>query len=380
MTRSILHLLPNSVPCGARVQAEMLAERARAAGAEVMLYALPQRFADSPLALRTAGRLTLCQLAKKLQPSLVHIWGEHALAEGLAAARCVGARAIVTLRHFDPWKTPDVRHLAMAHHVVVNQPGLKRAFAERGCETQNWVVIPDGVEPFPPQGEMPKSETLQSTPSRTRTSLYEPTQSDPLQSAPTRAELLARYALPENARLVFCIGPVQPWKRWKWAIWSIDSIVRLYPDVRLVFIGDGNREDLLAPQRALLERFVHQYQRAEIVHFLGDLPHEEVRRLLPLGTLFWSPQSVPGSGLAMLEAMAAGVPVVTTATPEIDWLASPEICEHVPVMGETIGIAAASHRLLSQPERTAQMTQAAQQWVRERFSCESAWAEYAKLV
>ena len=328
----------------------MLADRARAAGADVTLYVLPQRFASSPLALRTAGRLTLCRLAQKLHPTVVHIWGEHALVEGLAAARCVGARAIVTLRHFDPWKAPDVRHLAMAGHVVVNQPGLKSAFAERGCDTQNWQVIPDGVEPFSPQCET------------------------------SRVELLTRYALPENARLVFCVGPVRPWKRWKWAIWSIDSIVRLYPDVRLVFIGDGNREDLLAPQRALLERFTHQYQRAEIVHFLGNLPHEEVRRLLPLGTLFWSPQSVPGSGLAMLEAMAAGVPVVTTATPEIDWIAPSEICEHVPVMGETIGIAAASHRFLSQPERTAQMTQAAQQWVRDRFSCESAWAEYAKLV
>jgi colanic acid/amylovoran biosynthesis glycosyltransferase len=82
--------------------------------------------------------------------------------------------------------------------------------------------------------------------------------------------------------------------------------------LELDLVGDG-------PERPRLERLAHELGVAERVRFLGGLPTDDVREVLDKAGLF-ALAAVPhpsgamdGIPVALMEAMAAGIPVVATA-------------------------------------------------------------------
>ncbi|MDO4576091.1 MAG: glycosyltransferase family 4 protein [Planctomycetia bacterium] len=307
------HHVVSMAPVGKKTRREW-AERG------IPVYEARKRFAYDPF---LTTRLLL--LAGKIRPERVHVWGVDGLREGLFCARFCGAQTVATLRHADPWKTFSSGPFAKYDFLVANNAGVRRFYESRSC-VGNWSVIPDAVPEDFPQRE-------------------------------------------ENGGVtVACVGPMRPWKRWKWAIWSIDSIVRLYPDAKLLFFGERDGPT---------EVFARQYERAEIVSFTGS--EANVRALLPQCRMLWCPQSVPGAGLAMLEAMAAGVPVVATQTDGIHDLLPENAGWFVPVEGETIAMAAAAHHILTHPEEVREKTALARAYVREHFTPEKMVAQYMAL-
>lgn len=75
-------------------------------------------------------------------------------------------------------------------------------------------------------------------------------------------------------------------------------------DLRLVLVGDGS-------ERALLERRVAEAGLQEVVRLVGR--RDDVERLLPAFDVFGLASEREGLPLAVLEAMAHGIPAVTTA-------------------------------------------------------------------
>ena len=99
----------------------------------------------------------------------------------------------------------------------------------------------------------------------------------------------------------------------------IDLIRGLYEartrrnDVTLTIAGDG-------PERTRLEREARTLGVGDYVRFLGPCSRDGVRRLLADASLLAHPGRLEAFGLALLEARAAGVPVVAIASggvPEI---------------------------------------------------------------
>jgi L-malate glycosyltransferase len=82
------------------------------------------------------------------------------------------------------------------------------------------------------------------------------------------------------------------------------SLIAAVTPVRLVLIGDG--PDLPLAMRRARELGVH-----ERVIALGN--QEAIEELLPLADLFLLPSHHESFGLAALEAMACGVPVIATS-------------------------------------------------------------------
>ena len=76
-----------------------------------------------------------------------------------------------------------------------------------------------------------------------------------------------------------------------------------HPDAELVIVGDG-------PERESLREHAEQRGIAPSVHLLGQ--REEVPELLALFDLFAFPSHYEGLPGALLEAMCAGLPIVTT--------------------------------------------------------------------
>lgn len=81
-----------------------------------------------------------------------------------------------------------------------------------------------------------------------------------------------------------------------------------YPRLRLLIGGDG-------PERAALERLVRELG-LERVLFLGYVPAADLPRLLASADIFCAPATYAESfGIVLIEAMAAGLPIVAAANP-----------------------------------------------------------------
>jgi glycosyltransferase involved in cell wall biosynthesis len=87
------------------------------------------------------------------------------------------------------------------------------------------------------------------------------------------------------------------------AIRTVGRVVRQIPDVRLLLVGEG-------PERPAIEAQVEQVGLTEQVRFLGL--RKDVERLLQAADLFLLTSISEGIPLTVIEAMAAGLPVVST--------------------------------------------------------------------
>jgi N-acetyl-alpha-D-glucosaminyl L-malate synthase BshA len=126
----------------------------------------------------------------------------------------------------------------------------------------------------------------------------------------------------------------------------------------LVLIGDG-------PERSRVERMVHDLGLSHAVTFLGKrLDFVEVLRE---SRVFLQPSETESFGLAALEAMACGVPVVASrvgGVPEVvEDGQSGVLCE----VGDVAAMAGAVGRLLDDEDGQARMSAAARRIAVERF-------------
>lgn len=118
----------------------------------------------------------------------------------------------------------------------------------------------------------------------------------------------------------------------------------LLPDVLFVLAGEG-------PERGALEAQVSALGLVDRVLFLGH--RSDVPELLAACDVFALPSMYEGSSLAILEAMAAGRPVVSSAVPGSDELiADGETGVLVP-SGDAVALAEALRRLLAQEDLRA---------------------------
>ena len=142
------------------------------------------------------------------------------------------------------------------------------------------------------------------------------------------------------------------------------------PGCQLLIVGDG-------PAYGSLCERAERMGLAPWVVFAGM--RRDVAGLLPLLDIFVLPSLYEGFGIAILEAMAAGRPVVATAVGGI-----PEVVVHgetgllVPP-GDPVALAAALHELLAHPERARALGARGRERAREKFHIESIVRQHETL-
>ncbi len=125
---------------------------------------------------------------------------------------------------------------------------------------------------------------------------------------------LARVALPRDPLTVLCVARQYPRKHIADLLHAFVRVRQQVPAARLVLIGDG-------PEHAGLHSLAHSLGLDGVARFLGGLPdNDEVIAWYRRSAIFCLPSVQEGFGIVFLEAMASGLPIVSTtaaAIPEV---------------------------------------------------------------
>jgi len=347
---------------GGEEQAALLARGLRARGHRVVVLARAnapfiQRMADGgfevhPFLGNGRNPAAFCQIRAalhRLRPDVLQYNDPHAItAAGLASLGLpIGAR-VATRRVCFPIRW-TFRYRTFCDRVLCVSHAVERVCRESGLAAKTLRVVHDGLA----------TDAMQ-----------------PGDRARTRAALAADDA----EALLLTVAQFAPCKGHVHLFEAFRNVARLHPESRLLLAGDG-------PLRAELETQAHRLGIDGRVRFLGY--RRDVPDLLAAADLFVLPSLNEAMSVALMEAMLARCPVVTTTAggicdvtgdPKRD---GPPAAWTVPP-GDPEALGAAILEALSHPRLRADRAQCAHRRVLDRFTddhmVDSTLAVYGELL
>lgn len=361
MTQRILHIIPTLDRGGAEKQLTLLAAGLPQAEFDVQVCVLTR---DGPLgeALRSSqieyqvihktwkadpsAYLRLRRYIRRLKPDIVHTWLFAANSYGRFAARSAAVKSIIASeRCVDSWKSwrelAVDRYLAKrTNRIVANSESVREFYTSHGLDPDLFTVIPNAVE-------QPAVDSMQK-----------------------RSELIADLGLPTNARLIGFVGRLWPQKRVKDLIWAADLLKCVRDDTHFLIVGDG-------PQRWRLERYRDQVEIRDRVHFLGE--RGDAREIISALDCLWLASAFEGQSNAVLEAMAAGVPVVATDIPGMRDLVVPGETGLLVPLGDRAEFTKQTRMILEDAELSRKLSANSVARIEREFSLEQMVNRHAEL-
>lgn len=256
-----------------------LAARYRAAGIPIHEYRLSSLYARSTL----QQGLRLVRWLRRERIEILHC---HDLYANLFAApfgRAAGVKAVITSRR---WLHPlggrvlDTANrvvFRVGHWVLVNSPAVAAS-----------VIATDRV---------PRAKVIELS-NFVGGGAFAP------MSRESKAALRRELSIPDDAFIVGCIARLVPVKDHASLLRAIQLLASKWPRLHLVLVGDGE-------SRPALELLAGELGIRERVHFAGFRPNEpNLHHVFDISVLVSLSEGFPNS---LVEAMAAGRPVVATA-------------------------------------------------------------------
>lgn len=112
-----------------------------------------------------------------------------------------------------------------------------------------------------------------------------------------------RLGIKSETPILLSVGRMDPEKNLDFLVDAFVGLSEQHPDARLVFAGDGSAKKNIEAQAA-------STKVKDRIHFLGMVNRADLPDLLHDATLFLSASTSETQGIAMLEAISAGLPVV----------------------------------------------------------------------
>ena len=178
--------------------------------------------------------------------------------------------------------------------------------------------------------------------------------SEPADAALWRAGFETRFPNLRGKRWLLFVGRVTDEKNVSFLVQVLPRVVAKVPDAVLVLVGDG-------PGRAHVERLAERLGLSDRVVVTGYLPRTELRHAFASAEIFAFASKTETLGLATIEAMTSGLPVVAVGV----------MGTRTVMRGDNGGFmvdenlddfAAAAVRLLSDPELRAAKSAEAAAW------------------
>lgn len=183
-------------------------------------------------------------------------------------------------------------------------------------------------------------------------------------SADTRREL----GLAEGDFTVLCVANLRPEKGVRTFAKAVSRARDQVPRLRGLVVGDG-------PQRAELERLMAEHEGVRLLGSRGDVP--ELMAACDAVALLSEAEALP---ISILEAMAAGRPVVTTDVGgTTDAVVHAQTGLVVPA-GDVAAAAGALARLTAQPEWARELGERGRERQRQRFTGEAMVEGYERAL
>ena len=275
------------------------------------------------------------RLIKRERVDVIQAHEFDAIVHGALVAKMAGVPLVATIhgKHYF-WEKRRrrwaYRWVSRSAQMVAVSEDLKRfVVARTGIAEDRIQVIHNGVEEAPV--------------------------ADPAQAAQYKRDL----GLPDDELVVGVVGNLYQVKGHTYLLDAVPQVLETCPKTTFLLIGRGELEVPLKTKAKTLGI-------EERVRFLG-LRHD-VPKLLAIMDVFAMPSLSEGLSIALLEAMAAGKPVVVTrvgGNPEL--VVEGETGYLVPA-GEAAQLAKAILALLGDPSRAALFGARAKQLVEERFT------------
>ena len=314
-----------------------LLDDARSRGIPVMELPLLQRRIDPLVDARAF--VAIYQLIRAGRYHLVHTHISKAGFIGRMAARCAGVPAVVHTYH--GW-AQELHNQNAAGRLLLACERLAARASDAVIAVSHSVVedaLQNGIGTRPLYSVVPNGIDL----TRFRA------------SAP-----FDRSSVDGNP-VLGAIGSMTPEKGFEVLLEAMVDVKRRFPRVQLFAIGDG-------PLRAELEHCAQHLGLGETVRFLGRV--EDVRPWLHTFDLVVQPSLREGQGLALLEAMAAGCPVIASRVGGIPEFIDDQETGILTTPGDSGALAGAICKLAPDEERKNLLARAACERVRSGYSLE----------
>jgi len=181
------------------------------------------------------------------------------------------------------------------------------------------------------------------------------------EGVPTEGSIKKTMGMKPGSLLITVIGRLSPVKNQAMLLKAFQGLSEKYPEMRLAVVGEG-------PMREPLSALREELGLGQTVHLLGRMP--SVAAVLAEADIFVSTSRWEGLPLAILEAMAASVPVVATAVPGIQELLEQEAGILVP-LDDIRALEKALDRLIEDPQFRQRLGRKGKEWVSRFYSLET---------
>ncbi|MFA6150346.1 MAG: N-acetyl-alpha-D-glucosaminyl L-malate synthase BshA [Chitinophagaceae bacterium] len=153
-------------------------------------------------------------------------------------------------------------------------------------------------------------------------------------------EHFKKMLAPNGERILAHVSNFRKVKRVEDVIHVFEQVRKVLPS-KLLMIGDG-------PERPNAEELCRHLEVCNDIRFLGK--QEQVDEILSITDLFILPSEYESFGLAALEAMACGVPVISTNTGGLPEINVPGVTGYLSDVGDIEGMAAGAIKILENDE------------------------------
>jgi glycosyltransferase involved in cell wall biosynthesis len=304
----------------------------------------------------------LKQMLGSRQPDILHTWLFAANSYGrLAMARRSSIKVVVSERCVDTWKAPwqlwlDRRLISRTDRLVGNSQSVVDFYCEQGFPRERTSVIYNGIDV--PEDAFRGGEAPADPPGRSDAQ----SSSGSAGASPSRTlrdQLIRQLDLPADARLVGFVGRLAKQKRIEDLLWAMQITRQANERACLLIIGDG-------PERSALQQHARDVEVEQHVHFLGH--REDAGELMRCLDVFWLASDFEGLSNSLMEAMAAGVPVVASNIAPNRELISHGDEGYLVDVGDGLAFAQYTLKLLADAELARSMGQQGRSRIADHFS------------
>jgi glycosyltransferase involved in cell wall biosynthesis len=155
-----------------------------------------------------------------------------------------------------------------------------------------------------------------------------------------------------------------------------EAVRSTVPSARLLLIGSGGAD--IHSCESELRRYVHTHGLEASVTFVGETP--DVVPYLHAADAFVFPTEKEAFGIALIEAMACGLPVITTPVGGIPDIVTPERDAILVRPGDPDSLCSAIVRLHADPELASRLGRAARETVTARYAHTTVVGRYLDLL